>query len=164
MRNTWRWTLGPLVCLVAFGSLFAIPAAESWSVCIRSLVVMVVFDQMRGDYLHRDGSRSLATAASSGCKAKRLVHELPHYPYAYTLTAPGHTSLSTGTTPSVHGIIANDWYDRATAENATSATPAARGEDEQVSGRTGRKAESVGDVLLPRVLMGRGGVASLSIK
>src|SRR5262249_48816100 len=37
-----------------------------------------------------------------------------HYPYAYTLTAAGHASLVAGCPPSRHGVIANDWYDRAT--------------------------------------------------
>ena len=32
-----------------------------------------------------------------------------HYPYAYTLTAPGHASLATGCSPDRHGIVANDW-------------------------------------------------------
>src|SRR5262249_13976331 len=35
-----------------------------------------------------------------------------HYPYAGTLTGPGHASLATGTCPERHGIIFNDWYDR----------------------------------------------------
>ncbi|MEZ4900161.1 MAG: alkaline phosphatase family protein, partial [Saprospiraceae bacterium] len=35
-----------------------------------------------------------------------------HYNYNGTLTGPGHASIYTGTTPSRHGIIGNDWYDR----------------------------------------------------
>jgi len=68
------------------------------------------------------------------------------YPYAYTLTAPGHTSLSTGTTPSAHGIIANDWYDRASGESVTSVTPPPA-EKTKGAGPYRRKVESVGDVL-----------------
>ena len=37
-----------------------------------------------------------------------------HYNYISTLTASGHASIYSGTTPAVHGIIANVWYDRTT--------------------------------------------------
>src|SRR5947207_14016365 len=43
-----------------------------------------------------------------------------HYPYSDTLTAPGHTSLVTGTSPYKHGIIANDWYDRSSGREISS--------------------------------------------
>jgi predicted AlkP superfamily pyrophosphatase or phosphodiesterase len=75
------------------------------------LVVLVVFDQMRGDYPQH--WEALYDQDGFG----RLLHEGAwfqncHYPYAYTLTAPGHTSLATGCPPRKHGIIANEWYDR----------------------------------------------------
>ncbi len=125
------------------------------------LVVLVVFDQMRGDYLQKwqplfgeGGFKRLQTDGAwfTNC----------HYPYAYTLTAAGHTSLATGAVPAHHGIPANEWYDRATSETVTSVMPP----PEDLSKGPGpyrRKAESIGDVLL-RVLLGRGRVASLSIK
>jgi len=79
------------------------------------LVVMVVFDQMRGDYLKKwqplFGEGGFKRLQDDGAWFTNC-----HYPYAYTLTAAGHTSLSTGTTPSVHGIIANEWWDRAMAK------------------------------------------------
>src|SRR5437899_2409007 len=37
-----------------------------------------------------------------------------HYPYAGTLTGAGHASLLTGCSPATHGIVANEWHDRAT--------------------------------------------------
>src|SRR5690606_27184171 len=48
---------------------------------------------------------------------KRLMNEgynfkNNHYNYIPTYTGPGHASIYTGTTPAVHGIIANDWYDK----------------------------------------------------
>ncbi len=126
------------------------------------LVVLIVFDQMRGDYLQRwqplfgEGGfkRLLAEGASfTNC----------HYPYAYTLTAAGHASLVTGTTPDKHGIIANEWYDRyKNRDTVTSVTPHLE-DKAKGAGPYRRKVETVGDVLL-QVLMGRGRVASLSIK
>ena len=35
-----------------------------------------------------------------------------HFNYIPTYTGPGHASIYTGTTPSIHGIIANDWLER----------------------------------------------------
>ncbi|MHB1278224.1 MAG: alkaline phosphatase PafA [Bacteroidia bacterium] len=75
------------------------------------LVVGIVVDQMRYDYLTRYESRF----CDSGFK--RLMdegfnYENGHYNYVPTYTGPGHASIYTGTTPSVHGIIGNDWYDR----------------------------------------------------
>src|SRR6185369_16386542 len=80
------------------------------------LLVLVVFDQMRGDYLERwhdlfsqDGFRRLEREGTwfTNC----------HYPYSYTQTGPGHASLSTGCSPNRHGIVGNEWFDR--AEGAT---------------------------------------------
>ena len=78
------------------------------------LLVLVVFDQMRGDYLERwrklfgqDGFNRLMTEGAwfSNC----------HYPYANTQTGPGHASMLTGCCPEQHGIVMNEWYDRKTA-------------------------------------------------
>ncbi len=75
------------------------------------LVVGIVIDQMRFDYLYRFDS------LYSDGGFKKLMDEgsnftFAHYNYVPTFTAPGHTSIYTGTTPYFHGIIANDWYDR----------------------------------------------------
>jgi hypothetical protein len=79
------------------------------------LAVLVIFDQFRGDYLQRwdtlfgdDGFRRL--------EREGVWFENCHYPYALTLTGPGHASLATGASPSKHGIIANEWYEQASGE------------------------------------------------
>jgi hypothetical protein len=75
------------------------------------LVVGIVVDQMRYDFLYRfsdkfgkDGFRRLMNEGYS-CRNAR-------YNYVPTYTGPGHASIYTGATPSVHGIIANEWFDR----------------------------------------------------
>ena len=75
------------------------------------LVVGIVVDQMRFDYLYRylpfygkNGFRRLMDEGSNFTFA--------HYNYEATKTAPGHSSIYTGTTPFFHGIIGNDWYDK----------------------------------------------------
>ena len=35
-----------------------------------------------------------------------------HFNYVPTVTGPGHSSIATGSTPSIHGIVGNNWYDR----------------------------------------------------
>src|SRR5690349_11066375 len=75
------------------------------------LVVGIVVDQMRYDFLLRYWDKY----SDSGFK--KLVNEgmlckNVHYNYIPTYTGPGHASIYTGTTPSVHGIVSNDWYDR----------------------------------------------------
>lgn len=79
------------------------------------LVVAVVVDQMRYDYLHRfkaqfgpDGFNKLVNEGFSCYNA--------HFNYVPTFTAPGHASLFTGLTPSGHGIIGNNWLDRKTRQ------------------------------------------------
>ncbi|WP_339657330.1 alkaline phosphatase PafA [uncultured Maribacter sp.] len=75
------------------------------------LVVGIVVDQMRYDYLTRfydhfgnDGFKRLVEEGFN-CKNN-------HFNYAPTSTGPGHTSVYTGATPSIHGIIGNNWYDK----------------------------------------------------
>lgn len=75
------------------------------------LVVGIVVDQMRYDYLYRYYNKY------SERGFKRLIHDgfncrNNHYHYALTITAAGHASIYTGSAPSVHGIIGNDWYDK----------------------------------------------------
>lgn len=73
------------------------------------LLVGIVIDQMRYDYLYRFWDQY-----SEG-GFKRLINqgfscENHHYSYKPTETAPGHASIFSGTTPAVHGIIGNNWW------------------------------------------------------
>lgn len=75
------------------------------------LVVGVVVDQMRFDYLTRFESHysdgGFKRFKREGFEAKNL-----HYNYVPTYTGPGHASIFTGTSPMNHGIISNTWYDK----------------------------------------------------
>jgi predicted AlkP superfamily pyrophosphatase or phosphodiesterase len=75
------------------------------------LVVGIVVDQMRQEYLYR-----FETKFGEG-GFKRLMNNgfmltNAHYNYVPTFTGPGHASVFSGATPSVHGIIGNDWWDK----------------------------------------------------
>jgi hypothetical protein len=76
------------------------------------LVVLVVFDQMRGDYPQRwreiFGAGGLRRLEEDGAWFTNC-----HVAYAHSSTAPGHASLLTGCPPARHGIVENQWYDRA---------------------------------------------------
>lgn len=81
------------------------------------LVVLLVVDQMRGDYIDKFQGQW-----SGGLK--RLVEEGAWfrdaaYPYAATETCVGHSTISTGSFPATHGMIANQWWDRETQKMIT---------------------------------------------
>src|SRR5262245_18345396 len=76
------------------------------------LVVLVVFDQMRGDYLEK-WKPLFGTDGFARLETEGAWYVNCHYPYAITATGPGHSSMLTGCGPEVHGIIGNTWYDRA---------------------------------------------------
>lgn len=81
-----------------------------------ALVVGIVVDQMRYDYLWRyydkygmDGFRRLMREGFL-CKDA-------NFDYVPTYTAPGHACIFTGTGPAVNGIISNEWYDRVSGKD-----------------------------------------------
>ena len=74
------------------------------------LVVGIVIDQMRWDYLYRYSDRY------SNNGFKRLINEgfsceNTMIPYAPTVTACGHTCIFTGSVPAINGITGNNWWD-----------------------------------------------------
>ncbi|MBL19952.1 MAG: alkaline phosphatase [Flavobacteriaceae bacterium] len=75
------------------------------------LVVGIVVDQMRMDYLYRFqshfGEQGFKRFYNEGFVAKNH-----HFDYRQTKTGPGHASIATGTPPAVNGIIGNDWFDK----------------------------------------------------
>ncbi len=75
------------------------------------LVVGIVVDQMRYDYLtrfyNRFGEGGFKRMINEGYNCKNN-----HFNYVPTYTGPGHTSVYTGTTPQNHGVISNNWYDK----------------------------------------------------
>lgn len=88
------------------------------------LGVVVVVDQMRPEYLDRSdlpdgGFRRLRREGAVFTRARHL-----HVP---TETAPGHAAISTGRSPAVHGIVANDWFDRVSGSETYCMADAAYG-------------------------------------
>ncbi|WP_214073423.1 alkaline phosphatase PafA [Mucilaginibacter sp. dw_454] len=80
------------------------------------LVVGIVVDQMRWDYLYRYYSRYGNTGF------KRLLNEgfsceNTNVDYIPTVTAAGHTAIYTGSVPAIHGIAGNDFIIQATGKS-----------------------------------------------
>lgn len=73
------------------------------------LVVGIVVDQMRWDYLYRYynqfGEGGLKRLINDGYNFENM-----HYNYVPTVTAAGHASVFSGTTPAFHGIAGNNYY------------------------------------------------------
>lgn len=112
------------------------------------LAVVLVVDQMRADYLERYADLyrgGLARLRRDG--AWFVEAEVAH---ALTYTAPGHASISTGVHPARHGVVANEWYDRAAKAALYAADdPAARAvltkeSASAVAGRSPRQLERAG--------------------
>jgi predicted AlkP superfamily pyrophosphatase or phosphodiesterase len=73
------------------------------------LVIGIVVDQMRHDYIYRYWNKF----GNGGFKKiinEGYFYKNAHFNYVPTYTGPGHASIYTGTSPATHGIIANDWW------------------------------------------------------
>jgi predicted AlkP superfamily pyrophosphatase or phosphodiesterase len=75
------------------------------------LVLQLVVDQLRGDLIHQHqqqfGSNGFNYLLRHG-----LDYHNAHHPHANTTTCVGHATIATGSYPSLHGVVDNDWYDR----------------------------------------------------
>ena len=82
------------------------------------LVVAIVIDQFRYDYLTR--FRSEYHAGFDRLLTKGAVYTNANYIHFPTVTAVGHSTFLTGATPSYSGIVGNDWFDRDENKHVTS--------------------------------------------
>ena len=106
-----------MVGLLTAAPLPAQPAAKSAPKSPK-LVLLIAVDQFRYDYLTRfrdEYKGGLDRLLRTG--ANYVNAHLEHYP---TVTAIGHSTMLSGATPSLSGIIGNDWYDRESGKSVTS--------------------------------------------
>jgi len=75
------------------------------------LVVGIVVDQMRWDYLYRYFDRYAPNGGFKRLLNKGFSCENTFIPNTPTVTACGHAGVFTGTVPAIHGITGNDWWD-----------------------------------------------------
>src|SRR5271157_806906 len=131
------------------------------------LIVVIVIDQFRGDYLerYRDqfGDAGFRLLLDHGAYFPNC-----NYNYANTRTAPGHATLFTGAYSNGHGIVANEWWDPKKKRMVTSVED----DDTKMVGVTGDKAgasphnllaDTLGDEL-KLATQGKSRVFALSLK
>src|SRR5215216_1273535 len=101
-----------LSCLVAASSIVLLSFAQVHSTVQRpKLVVGIVVDQMRWDYLYRYYDRYLPNGGFKKMINQGFSCENTFIPYTPTVTACGHTSIYTGSVPAINGITGNFWWD-----------------------------------------------------
>ena len=157
-RETSKFRLARLL-LTFLAAAAVLPAAPP------KLVLAIVIDQFRYDYLLR--FRSDYHSGFARLLEKGAVFTDAHYLHAATVTAVGHATFLTGATPSISGIIANEWYDRESGQTVTSVSDPAT---KLVGGNTDRAGSSprrllvstVGDEL--KIQRGESRVIGISIK
>jgi predicted AlkP superfamily pyrophosphatase or phosphodiesterase len=126
MKRVIRLFAIGLFAVAASAASFSHPLAQSASsAALRvtpnratpKLVVLIVADQFRADYIQRYGgmwTKGLRRLVDHGA-----YFPLAAYPYSYTVTCAGHSTIGTGAFPHTHGMVGNEWYDRATRRTTT---------------------------------------------
>src|SRR5436853_7830813 len=122
MRSFPRSARQRLLFVLAFFALVlssSIPTFASAYNGHPKLVVVIVIDHFRGDYLerYRDqfGDGGFRLFLDRGAHFPNC-----YYDYANTRTAPGHATLFTGAYSNGHGIISNEWWDPKKKKEVTS--------------------------------------------
>jgi hypothetical protein len=82
------------------------------------LIIAVVVDQFRYDYLLK--FQSDYTAGFKNILERGAVFDDAHHIHYPTVTAVGHSTFLSGATPSISGIVGNEWYDRDAKKAVTS--------------------------------------------
>ncbi len=109
IMNKYKFLTLLAFCFYATG--FTQPPGDS--VKRPKLIVGIVVDQMRWDYLYK-----FYSLYSNNGGFKRMLNQgfscdNTFIPYTPTVTAAGHTSIYTGSVPAIDGIVGNTWYDKA---------------------------------------------------
>src|SRR5436309_12610972 len=116
-RSIGLRSLFALIVVSVFG--LPVPSFSSAYHGRPKLIVVIVIDQFRGDYLerYRDqfGDAGFRFLLDHGAYFPNC-----NYNYANTRTAPGHSTLFTGAYSNGHGIAANEWWDQSKKKMATS--------------------------------------------
>ena len=97
-----------LLCIAAI----SLGSSAQSSVQRPKLVVGIVVDQMRWDYLYRFYDRYGNNGGFKRMLNQGFTCENTFIPYAPTVTACGHSSIYTGSVPAINGITGNAWWDR----------------------------------------------------
>ncbi len=121
-----------LVVIISFGQPVQRP----------KLVVGIVVDQMRWDFLYRYKNRYASNGGINRLLNGGFSCENTFIPYVPTVTACGHSSIYTGSVPAINGITGNGWWDKelnksvyCTEDTSVQSVGAANGVNGQMSPR-----------------------------
>src|SRR6201990_1173833 len=111
-----RKRLAILICALCFTG-YAFSQAQTKNVLSRTiqrpkLVVGIVIDQMRWDYLYRYYDRFDANGGFKKLITQGFSCDNTFIPYVPTITACGHSSIFSGSVPALTGISGNTWWDK----------------------------------------------------
>ena len=109
------------------------------------LAIVIVVDQLRGDLPSGVAAELVADDGFRRLWREGVVFEEAFYEHAVTSTAPGHATIFTGAHPSQHGIVENDWFDRAAGRRTASVRSAEFGRE---PGPYNLLATTIGDELV----------------
>ena len=105
-----------IVLLAVMCSGFNAQKSKSTPIERPKLVVGLVVDQMRWDFLYRYyekyGNDGFKRLLNQGYSLNNV-----HINYIPTYTAIGHTTIYTGSVPAIHGIAGNNWFDKESGKN-----------------------------------------------
>jgi predicted AlkP superfamily pyrophosphatase or phosphodiesterase len=96
---------------VSTAALLAGSAIAQDAAAPHKLVLQITVDQLRGDLIHRFRA-GLGQGGFNYLLDNGLYFANAHHRHANNETIVGHTTLSTGTDPGIHGMVANLWFDR----------------------------------------------------
>ena len=112
MARSLLVTLSLVFSITAFAQNTASSTATQSSTVKRpKLVVGIVVDQMRWDYLYRYTNRYAENGGIKRLLNQGFSCENTMIPFTPTVTACGHASIYTGSVPAINGISGNDWWD-----------------------------------------------------
>jgi len=111
MKKVWL----PVITSLLITGVYSQPAAKPSTVQRPRLVVGIVVDQMRWDFLYRYydryGSGGFRRLLSDGFSCENaMINYIPSF------TAVGHSTIFTGSVPAIDGIAGNDWTDQLTGK------------------------------------------------
>lgn len=108
MQKVSTWFVATLMVVLAVGSVQARASAYDAK---PKLVVVLVLDQFRGDYLDRYRADFKTPNGFNLFLKKGAYFPQCYYEYANTMTAPGHSTIGTGAYTNGHNIGVNEWWD-----------------------------------------------------
>jgi predicted AlkP superfamily pyrophosphatase or phosphodiesterase len=108
MQKVSTWLVATLMVVLAAGSVQARASAYDAK---PKLVVVLVLDQFRGDYLDRYRGDFKTPNGFNLFLKKGAYFPQCYYEYGNTMTAPGHSTIGTGAYTNGHNIGVNEWWD-----------------------------------------------------